>query len=121
MQYVHGNFYYDSSSTPPEIKRVKNSSGIIDAVELLLTHDLIRFDGGLKRVDLRIFSGNMLNAPLKPYLKDYNDQELSDLVLRDDGRLPLDELKEARTLLRQLELDSEFKRHSYLCQVCNDY
>ncbi len=115
-------YYYDPSNIPQSIRRYREVKGIIDTVGMLATHDLIHSDSGLKRVDLSIFRGNKPNEQLKhKFLKDFSDEELSDLVERNEGRLPLEELREIRTLLRQLELDPSFKRPTYLCEVCNQY
>ncbi len=116
------NYYYEPSSIPQSIRRYAEIKGIIDRVDILATHDLIRSDGGLKRVDLGVFRGNKPNEPLKhKFLKDFSDEELSDLVDRNEGRLPFEELKDIRTLLRQLELYPSFKRPAYLCEFCNQY
>ncbi len=114
------NYHYNPSTIPPSIRTNAEIKAEIARIDLFQSHDLIYY-GGHRRVDLAVFVGNDQKPPLPKFLKDFKDADLEDLVERTDGKLPLEELKQLRTLLRMLEVNTQFRRIEHLCAVCSQY
>ena len=118
MEKIHGNFCYDATTTPQSVVRNPESTCVIDRIFIHFTHDTIIYHNGLKKVCLNVFQGNKSKPFKHAFVKDIDDEAAQDLEERTDGFLPAFEVKEARTLMRQLGFDPEFKRSSYFCDVC---
>lgn len=114
------NYQYDPSTIPPSIRKNGESNVEIYRVDILRVHEVLYYRGD-RRVDLGIFVGSDDKQPLPKSLKDFEDENLDDLVARTDGRLPIQELIELRTLLKILDVNTQFKRTEQLCAVCEQY
>ena len=121
MEKIHGDFYYESAILPHAVRKLPGASVIIDEVRTHLTHNVVRYHDGLKRVCLNNFQGNKPTPFNKKFVKDMNDEDARDLEERTNGFLPSAEILMVRTLMRQLDIDPQFNRYPYLCDVCNEY